>query len=321
MARDEPCRRFMAIPGVGPVTALTFSTTIDPKRFRRSRDVAAYFGLTSRRWHSGASIDVQGRISKAGDPEVRRALYEAASAMLTRYKARRRSRAGGRRSPRVPQEGGCRDRAQAGRGDACDVARRRVLRGSAARRRRVQRRADGEGSQASRRLRMTLGDPFNHQIGAQLERLGDPLRRMRTGADHGRREARYLACGRSDPGPRSSACDAAPPIRCRHAPRRIDDRSDGPQPAVDERGRVHDAPEVAGWAWIDRVFNNKRAVSLSSASSDKMENRGRRWPSRGKRAPNYDGKIKAALPLVDLLWSVSGLRRAAGKGSGAAFPE
>lgn len=27
-----------------------------------------------------------------------------------------------------------------------------------------------------------------------------------------------------------------------------------------------------------------------------------------------DGKIKAALPLVDLLWSVSVLRRAAGKG-------
>ncbi len=87
VARDELCRRFMAIPGVGPVTALTFRTAIDdPSRFRRSRDVAAYFGLTSRRWQSGNSIDVQGRISKAGDPDVRRALYEAASAMLTRYK-------------------------------------------------------------------------------------------------------------------------------------------------------------------------------------------------------------------------------------------
>jgi transposase len=66
---------------------LTFSTAIeDPKRFRRSRDVAAYFGLTSRRWQSCTSIDVHCRISKAGDPEVRGALYEAASAMLTRYK-------------------------------------------------------------------------------------------------------------------------------------------------------------------------------------------------------------------------------------------
>jgi hypothetical protein len=35
----------------------------DSTHFRRSRDVAAYFGLTSRRWQSGTSIDVQGRIS------------------------------------------------------------------------------------------------------------------------------------------------------------------------------------------------------------------------------------------------------------------
>jgi transposase len=87
--RDELCRRLMAIPGVGPVTALSFKTAVDdPRRFRRSRDVAAYFGLTSRRWQSGSTIDVQGRISKAGDGDVRRALYEAASAMLTRFKGR-----------------------------------------------------------------------------------------------------------------------------------------------------------------------------------------------------------------------------------------
>ncbi|RVC45865.1 IS110 family transposase, partial [Mesorhizobium sp. M4A.F.Ca.ET.090.04.2.1] len=35
----------------------------DPTRFHRSRDVAAYFGLTSRRWQSGSTIDIQGRIS------------------------------------------------------------------------------------------------------------------------------------------------------------------------------------------------------------------------------------------------------------------
>ena len=71
------------------VTALSFKSAIDdPTRFRRSRNVAAYFGLTSRRWQSGTSIDVKGRISKAGDPDVRRALYEAASAMLTRFKGR-----------------------------------------------------------------------------------------------------------------------------------------------------------------------------------------------------------------------------------------
>lgn len=87
VARSELCRRFMAIPGVGPVTALSFMTAIDdPSHFRRSRDVAAYFGLTSRRWQSGTSIDVQGRISKAGDADVRRSLYEAASGLMTRFK-------------------------------------------------------------------------------------------------------------------------------------------------------------------------------------------------------------------------------------------
>lgn len=45
VARNELCRRFMAISGVGPVTALRFMTAIDdPSQFRRSRDVAAYFG-------------------------------------------------------------------------------------------------------------------------------------------------------------------------------------------------------------------------------------------------------------------------------------
>jgi transposase len=87
--RDELCRRFMEIPGVGPIAALSFSSAIDdPTRFRRSRDVAAYFGLTGKRWQSGSSIDIKGRISKAGDADVRRALYEAASAMLTRFKGR-----------------------------------------------------------------------------------------------------------------------------------------------------------------------------------------------------------------------------------------
>lgn len=89
VGRSELCRRHLRIPGVGRITALTFVTAIDnPARFRRSRNVAAYFGLTSQRWQSGSSIDVQGRISKAGDPDVRRALYEAASAMLTRFRGK-----------------------------------------------------------------------------------------------------------------------------------------------------------------------------------------------------------------------------------------
>jgi len=49
VAGHELCRRLMQIPGVGPVAALSLVTAIDdPSRFKRSRDVAAYFGLTSR---------------------------------------------------------------------------------------------------------------------------------------------------------------------------------------------------------------------------------------------------------------------------------
>jgi transposase len=85
--QDELCRRFMRIPGVGPISALAYKTLIDdPRRFRHSKTVGAYLGLTSRRWQSGTSIDVQGHISRAGDGDVRHPLYEAANIMLTRYR-------------------------------------------------------------------------------------------------------------------------------------------------------------------------------------------------------------------------------------------
>ena len=51
--------------------------------------------MTSGRWQSGSSIDVQGRISKAGDGDVRRALYKAASALLTRFKRKDKVKAWG----------------------------------------------------------------------------------------------------------------------------------------------------------------------------------------------------------------------------------
>ena len=83
---DEVCRRFMAIPGVGPVVALQVKTALDdPGRFSRSKTVGAYFGLTSRRWQTGTSVDYQGRISKMGDEDVRKALVEAANSLLLRY--------------------------------------------------------------------------------------------------------------------------------------------------------------------------------------------------------------------------------------------
>ena len=81
---DLICRRFMLVPGVGPIAALSFRAAIDdPHRFRRTWDIAAYLGLTPRRWQSG-SIDRTGSISKHGDREVRTALCEAAAGLLLR---------------------------------------------------------------------------------------------------------------------------------------------------------------------------------------------------------------------------------------------
>ena len=81
---DRICQQFMSVPGVGAITALTFKAAVDdPHRFKRSRTVAAHFGLTPRRYQSG-EIDNPGRISKAGDPDVRCALYVAAHSMLSR---------------------------------------------------------------------------------------------------------------------------------------------------------------------------------------------------------------------------------------------
>jgi transposase len=68
--------------GVGPLTALAFVLLIeDPSRFRKSRDVGAYFGLVPRLDESGDSTP-QLRISKAGDEFGRRLLVSAAHYIL-----------------------------------------------------------------------------------------------------------------------------------------------------------------------------------------------------------------------------------------------
>ena len=85
-AADPVAARLMSAPGVGPICALTFKSAIeDPGRFARGEDVGAFAGLAPRRSQSGEK-DVRGRISKAGDPMLRSALYEAANSLLSRVK-------------------------------------------------------------------------------------------------------------------------------------------------------------------------------------------------------------------------------------------
>jgi len=70
------------IAGVGPVTALGYVLTLeDPTRFKKSRDVGAYLGLTPKRDQSGKT-DKALPISKAGNTYLRRLLVGSAHYIL-----------------------------------------------------------------------------------------------------------------------------------------------------------------------------------------------------------------------------------------------
>jgi len=68
--------------GVGLVTGLVFILTIEDKnRFAKSRNAGAFLGLTPKRRKSGDD-DPQLRITKAGDPFLRRLLVQSAHYIL-----------------------------------------------------------------------------------------------------------------------------------------------------------------------------------------------------------------------------------------------
>jgi transposase len=70
------------VPGVGPITALTFVLTVDdPRRFPRNRTVGAYLGLVPRRSQSG-QCDPELPITKAGNRYLRSLLVQCAHYIL-----------------------------------------------------------------------------------------------------------------------------------------------------------------------------------------------------------------------------------------------
>jgi transposase len=72
------------VPGVGPITALTFVLTLDdPGRFAKSRDVGPFLGLRPKSKQSGAS-EPEMRISKEGDGYLRTLLVQCAQYILSR---------------------------------------------------------------------------------------------------------------------------------------------------------------------------------------------------------------------------------------------
>ncbi len=84
-ARTDPtARRLATIPGIGPITAsLIAATVVDISRFKTARQFAAWLGLVPRQ-NSTAGKTRLGRITKAGNKEIRKLLVLGATAMLGR---------------------------------------------------------------------------------------------------------------------------------------------------------------------------------------------------------------------------------------------
>ena len=79
----DAARRLQTIPGVGPLTALAVEAFAPPlESFRRVRDFAAWLGLVPRQFSSGGKERL-GRVSKAGQSDIRRMLIIGAMSRLS----------------------------------------------------------------------------------------------------------------------------------------------------------------------------------------------------------------------------------------------
>lgn len=84
-AKYPEALRLTTVPGVGPITALSFVLTLGtPERFSNGRNVGAFLGMTPARSQSGER-DPQLGITKAGDGNLRRLLVQCAHHILGHF--------------------------------------------------------------------------------------------------------------------------------------------------------------------------------------------------------------------------------------------
>lgn len=87
-AETDVARQLQTMPGVGPMTALAIEAFApEMAQFRRGREFAAWLGLVPRQ-HSLGGKERLGRVSKAGQADIRRLLIIGAMARLTRLRRR-----------------------------------------------------------------------------------------------------------------------------------------------------------------------------------------------------------------------------------------
>ncbi len=81
---DDTARRLATIPGIGPITASLIAATVaDIGVFQSARHFAAWLGLVPRQHSTGGKTRL-GRITKAGNREIRRLLVLGATSMVRR---------------------------------------------------------------------------------------------------------------------------------------------------------------------------------------------------------------------------------------------
>jgi len=79
---NELSQRLETIPGVGPITASAIAATVaDASLFKSGRQLAAWLGIVPRQNSSGGKERL-GKITKQGDPYIRRLLVVGAAAVL-----------------------------------------------------------------------------------------------------------------------------------------------------------------------------------------------------------------------------------------------
>jgi transposase len=86
---DADSRRLSAIPGVGPLTALSFALRVDATQFESGRHFAAWLGLVPRETSTGGKQRLGG-ISRAGNERLRQLLVLGATAVIRHAKPGRK---------------------------------------------------------------------------------------------------------------------------------------------------------------------------------------------------------------------------------------
>ena len=81
----EPCKRLMALEGIGNVCAsMLYANIGDGKEFKNGREASVYIGLTPKQHSSGGKTYMRGIDKQGGNKELRAALYQGALSVISR---------------------------------------------------------------------------------------------------------------------------------------------------------------------------------------------------------------------------------------------